>query len=48
METRVQEIRRAFDRDLAAASDKEALAAIRVRYLGRRAGLLTGLLKDLR
>jgi len=48
VETRVQEIRRAFDRDLAAASDKEALAAIRVRYLGRRAGLLTGLLKDLR
>ena len=48
METRVQEIRRAFDRDLAAASGKEALAVIRVRYLGRRAGLLTGLLKDLR
>ncbi len=48
MRSRVQEIRRRFDRDLAAASSASALEDVRVRYLGRRAGLLTLLLRDLR
>ena len=48
MERRVQEIRRQFDRELAAAADPQSLEALRVRYVGRRAGLVTTLLKDLR
>src|SRR2546425_12835083 len=48
MQSRVHEIRREFDRDLAGARDPEALERVRARYLGRRAGLLTGLLRDLR
>ncbi|MBI4169979.1 MAG: phenylalanine--tRNA ligase subunit alpha, partial [Acidobacteria bacterium] len=48
MEDRVQEVRRQFDRDLASARDAAAVDEIRVRYVGRRAGILTALLKDLR
>jgi phenylalanyl-tRNA synthetase alpha chain len=48
MQSRVQEIRRQFDRDLAGARDAGALEEVRTRYLGRRAGLLTALLRDLR
>ena len=48
MQSRVQEIRREFDRDLAGARDPEALERVRARYVGRRAGLLTVLLRDLR
>ncbi len=48
MRRRAQEMRRQFDCDLAAAGTPAALEEVRVRYLGRRAGLLTGLLKELR
>jgi len=48
VETRVEEIRRQFDRDLSAAADTAALEEVRTRYLGRRAGLVTALLRDLR
>ena len=48
MQTRVDDIRRQFDRDLAAATDDAALAAVKVRYLGRKEGRLTTLLRDLR
>jgi phenylalanyl-tRNA synthetase alpha chain len=48
VEDRVQEVRRQFDRDLASARDAAAVDEIRVRYVGRRAGILTALLKDLR
>ncbi|HEU4401675.1 MAG TPA: phenylalanine--tRNA ligase subunit alpha [Candidatus Polarisedimenticolia bacterium] len=48
MRSRVQEIRRQFDRDLAAAKDAATVEAVRVRFLGRKAGLLTALLKELR
>ena len=48
MESRVEEIRRQFDRDLGAARDAAAVEQVRVRYLGRKGGLLTTLLKDLR
>jgi phenylalanyl-tRNA synthetase alpha chain len=48
MQSRVQETRRQFDRDLAEARDADALERVRTRYLGRRAGLLTVLLRDLR
>jgi phenylalanyl-tRNA synthetase alpha chain len=48
MRSRVQEIRSRFDRDLAAARDAAAVDEVRVRYLGRRAGLVTDLLKELR
>ena len=48
MQSRVQEIRREFDRDLAGARDPDTLERVRARYLGRRAGLLTGLMRDLR
>jgi phenylalanyl-tRNA synthetase alpha chain len=48
VEDRVRDIRRQFDRDLASARDPAAVQEVRVRYIGRRAGLLTALLKDLR
>ncbi len=48
MQIRVQEIRRRFDSDLTEARDAAALEGVRTRYLGRRAGLVTGLLRDLR
>lgn len=48
MQSRVREIRRQFDADLAAAKDAAALGEIRLRYLGRKAGLLTLLLRDLK
>ncbi len=48
MQSRVEEIRRQFDRDLAQAADTASLEEIRTRYLGRRAGLVTALLRDLR
>ncbi len=48
MLSRVREIRQQFDRDLKAARDAAALEAVRVRYLGRRAGLVIVLLRDLR
>jgi phenylalanyl-tRNA synthetase alpha chain len=48
VQSRVDEIRRQFDGDLAAARDAAGVEAVRLRFLGRRAGLLTGLLKQLR
>jgi len=48
MKERAQAIRRQFDGDLAAAASPAALADLRLRYLGRRAGLLTQILKELR
>jgi phenylalanyl-tRNA synthetase alpha chain len=48
VQNRVQEIRRQFDRDLSGARDTPALEQVRTRYLGRKAGLLTALLRDLR
>jgi phenylalanyl-tRNA synthetase alpha chain len=48
VDRRVREIRSRFDADLAAARTPGALEAVRVRYVGRRAGLVTGLLRDLR
>jgi phenylalanyl-tRNA synthetase alpha chain len=48
VQPRVRDIRERFDRDLAAAADPAALDVVRLRYLGRREGLLTNLLKDLR
>jgi phenylalanyl-tRNA synthetase alpha chain len=40
-------VREDFDRALAEASDPAALQAVRDRFLGRRAGALTGLMKTL-
>jgi phenylalanyl-tRNA synthetase alpha chain len=48
VQSRVREIREQFDRDVAGAKDAAALDEVRTRYLGRRAGLLTALLRDLR
>ena len=48
MESRVEEIRRQFDRDLGAARDAASVDEVRVRYLGRKSGLLTTLIKELR
>ena len=48
MHSRVQDIRREFDHDLAEARDAAALEQVRTRYLGRKAGALTLLLRDLR
>jgi len=48
VQSRVQEIRQRFDREVAGAKDTAALDEVRTRYLGRRAGILTALLRDLR
>lgn len=48
MQSRADAIRKQFDEDLAAAPDAAALEAVRLRYVGRKAGLLTTLLKDLK
>ncbi|MEK7283133.1 MAG: phenylalanine--tRNA ligase subunit alpha [Acidobacteriota bacterium] len=48
MQSRVQEIRQRFDREVDGAKDAAALDEVRARYLGRRAGILTALLRDLR
>jgi phenylalanyl-tRNA synthetase alpha chain len=48
VESRVAQIRRQFDRDLAAAEGPTAVEEVRVRYLGRKSGLVTALLRDLR
>ena len=48
MQNRIQEIRQRFDSDVAGAKDAAALDEVRTRYLGRRAGILTVLLRDLR
>jgi phenylalanyl-tRNA synthetase alpha chain len=48
VQERVRDLRRDFDAGLAAARDAAALQALRARWLGRRDGLLTILLRDLR
>src|SRR2546428_12163575 len=48
MQSRVQDIRRQFDHDLARVQDADSLEEVRTRYLGRRAGLVTALLRELR
>jgi phenylalanyl-tRNA synthetase alpha chain len=48
MQERVRDLRRVFDAEIAAAQDAGALAALKGRWLGRRDGLLTVLLRDLR
>jgi phenylalanyl-tRNA synthetase alpha chain len=48
VQTRAEAIRRQFDRDLAAAPDDAAIEGVRLRYLGRKSGLLTALLRDLK
>ena len=48
MQARVRTIREQFDREVAGIGDSAALASVRVRFLGRKEGLLTILLRDLR
>jgi phenylalanyl-tRNA synthetase alpha chain len=48
VQDRVKKTRQQFDRELASAGDAAAVEEVRVRYLGRKSGLLTSLLKDLR
>jgi phenylalanyl-tRNA synthetase alpha chain len=48
VQDRVQDIRRQFDRDLSGVRDAASLDQVRTRYLGRKAGLVTLLLRDLR
>jgi len=47
MKDRVRALREDFDRELAAAGDPSALQALRDRYLGRKAGAITALMKSL-
>jgi phenylalanyl-tRNA synthetase alpha chain len=47
MKDRVRALRADFRRDLAAAGDASALQALRDRYLGRKAGAITALMKSL-
>ena len=48
MQGRVREILQRFDRDLAGADDAAALEAVRLLYVGRKAGAVTRLLKALK
>jgi len=47
MRDRVRALREDFDRELKAAGDASALQALRDRYLGRKAGAITALMKSL-
>ncbi len=47
MEAALRGLRQAFDADLAAAGDAPAVEAVRVRYLGKKSGRLTHLMKGL-
>jgi phenylalanyl-tRNA synthetase alpha chain len=47
LKDRVRALRETFDRDLRAAGDASALQALRDRYLGRKAGAITALMKSL-
>ena len=47
MKERVRALREDFDRELKAAGDPSALQALRDRYLGRKAGAITALMKAL-
>ncbi|HUG52835.1 MAG TPA: phenylalanine--tRNA ligase subunit alpha [Vicinamibacteria bacterium] len=47
MKDRVRTLREAFDREIKAAGDASALQALRDRYLGRKSGAVTGLMKSL-
>jgi phenylalanyl-tRNA synthetase alpha chain len=47
MKDRVRALREDFDRELKAAGDASALQALRDRYLGRKAGAITALMKSL-
>jgi phenylalanyl-tRNA synthetase alpha chain len=47
LKDRIRALRAEFDRELAAAGDASALQALRDRYLGRKAGAITSLMKSL-
>ncbi len=47
LSAQIDALRAAFDRDLAAAAGEPALRSVRDRYLARRGGLVSGLLKSL-
>jgi phenylalanyl-tRNA synthetase alpha chain len=47
MKEKVRALREDFDRELKAAGDASALQALRDRYLGRKAGAITALMKSL-
>jgi phenylalanyl-tRNA synthetase alpha chain len=46
-ESQIDELRQQFDRDLAAAASESDLRAVRDRYLSRKGGLVSSLLKSL-
>jgi phenylalanyl-tRNA synthetase alpha chain len=46
-DSQIEELRREFQRDLAAASDESGLRSVRDRYLARKGGRLSALLKSL-
>jgi phenylalanyl-tRNA synthetase alpha chain len=46
-DSQIDDLRRQFDRDLAAASSEPDLRAVRDRYLSRKGGLVSSLLKSL-
>src|SRR5688572_4928226 len=47
VQEKVRALREGFDRDLAAAGDASSLQAIRDRYVGRKSGAVTGLMKGM-
>jgi phenylalanyl-tRNA synthetase alpha chain len=47
VQEKVRALREGFDRDLAAAQDVSALQGIRDRFVGRKSGAVTGLMKGL-
>ena len=47
LKNRVRALRAEFDRDLKAAGDASALQAVRDKYLGRKSGAITALMKSL-
>ncbi len=48
MPTEIQKIKSTFEAELQAATDQDALQALRIKYLGRKGGVLTNLFEQLK
>ena len=48
LNTQIQELKQTFNEEFAKAQDLAALEQLKIRYLGRRAGVLTALLRSLK
>ena len=48
MSNKIEELRKEFEKALGGAKDQTALESVRVRFLGRKGGFLTEILRGLK